>query len=293
MIDIDEFRKIKKTSIIALVVDDYLFNKLILKGGTCLELAHQINNRASRDIDFSIEKELDDKVLTEIIKIIENNFIEQFAKIGYYPFDIKIKNKPKYTPENIKMSGYALSFKLIGLKIWEANKDDITFLRNRAIILGEGDKKDFIIEISKYEYVQHKVITEIDGHKIYVYPPALIICEKLRALCQKMKEYRGRDNDTDLPRARDFYDIYVVNENLEKTDFKNEENRFMLAEVFKAKDVKLDLLLKLKDKYSIHNDDFKSVIQTEVKQKELPEIFDFYFSYTLKLINDLEEFWVK
>ena len=32
----------------------------------------------------------------------------------------------------------------------------------------------------------------------------MIICEKLRAICQKMKEYRNNPEDIDLPRARDF-----------------------------------------------------------------------------------------
>ena len=39
MIDANEFLKIKKLALISLVSDDILMDKLVLKGGTCLELA--------------------------------------------------------------------------------------------------------------------------------------------------------------------------------------------------------------------------------------------------------------
>lgn len=38
-------------------------NKLVLKGGTCLELAYQLNHRASKDIDFSIEDDFSEEEL--------------------------------------------------------------------------------------------------------------------------------------------------------------------------------------------------------------------------------------
>ena len=73
----------------------------------------------------------------------------------------------------------------------------------------------------------------------------MIICEKLRAICQKMKEYRNNPDDVDLPRARDFWDIYLIQENLPRVDFKLQENREILKRVFEAKDVDLNLFLNM------------------------------------------------
>lgn len=191
------------------------------------------------------------------------------------------------------MSGYSLSFKLISSDLYNKHRNNSQKLRANALCLGIGDKKDFVIEISKFEYIDNKKEYEIDGYKIFVYSPLLVICDKLRAICQKMKEYRNDFNNLDLPRARDFYDIYVVNHNLVGVDFKKPCNRLILQEVFNAKKVNLSLLSKIKDKRTVHEDDFKNVLQTDLNQKAKPAIFDYYFEYVLDLVEDLQEFWIK
>ena len=107
-----------------------------------------------------------------------------------------------------------------------------------------------------------------------------------------MKEYRNKPGDKDLPRARDFWDIYLVQENLPRVDFKLKENRDILKHVFEAKNVDLNLLLKLEEKRHIHEADFRNVQLTDAVNKRYPTQFDFYFEYVLDLIKDLEEFWI-
>ena len=104
--------------------------------------------------------------------------------------------------------------------------------------------------------------------------------------------------------ARDFYEKPVapeilretvarlVQENLQKADFKLQENREILKHVFDAKDVDMSLLLKLEEKRHIHENDFRNVQLTDAANKKYPTHFDFYFEYVLGLINDLEKFWV-
>lgn len=265
IVKLDLFNEIKETAIIALFNDDYLMNKLVLKGGSCIELAYNLHARSSKDIDFSMQGEFDNQALNEVTLKIETQYKKFFNNIGYYPFDFKLKNNPRYLPENIKMSGYALSFKLVSMENYNLYKNDLLKLRNNSIALGAGDKKDFIIEISKYEYCEQKELKEIGGHKVFVYSPMLIVFEKLRAICQKMKEYRNREEDLDLPRARDFYDIYLVDTELGPIDYKLEENRHILEKVFEAKDADLNLLSRVKDKRAIHSNDFQTVLQTDFR----------------------------
>lgn len=293
MIKLDLFKEIKETAIIALFNDDYLMDKLVLKGGSCIELAYNLHSRSSKDIDFSMEAEFDDKTLEEVTQKIETQYRKFFPDIGYYPFDFKLKNKPRYVADNIKMSGYGLSFKLITLEKYSLYKDDLSQLRSNSEPLGTGVKKDFVIEISKYEYCEQKEIKEIGGHKVYVYSPMLLVFEKLRAICQKMKEYRNREGDLDLPRARDFYDIFLLNTELGPIDYKSKENRDILKQVFDAKDVDLNLLSKVEEKRAIHENDFQTVLQTDFMSSKRIEIFDYYFEYVLGLIDEeLEKFWI-
>ena len=293
MLDKDEFLKIKKLILKSIVSNDILMNKLVLKGGSCLELAYKLHSRSSKDIDFSIKDEFSKEERGQILNNLPDNFNAVFKKEGYQAFDFSIKDKPTNLPEDIKMSGYSLKFKLITNELYEKYSQDIAQLRNRALSLGQSTKKDFVIDISKYEYVDTKEEKDIDEFKVFVYPPQMIVCEKLRAICQKMKEYRNNLGDVDLPRARDFYDIYLVQENLQKIDFKNPENREILKHVFEAKNVDLNLLSKIKEKRHIHEDDFRNVLLTDIVDKKHPEIFDYYFEYVLDMVADLEEFWVE
>lgn len=57
MVDINE---IKRCTLQAMMKDDLLMQGLVLKGGNALQLAYDITNRGSIDIDFSMENEFKD-----------------------------------------------------------------------------------------------------------------------------------------------------------------------------------------------------------------------------------------
>jgi predicted nucleotidyltransferase component of viral defense system len=52
--DLELLERLKKLTIIAMVSDDYLMEKLVLKGGNALDLFYGISPRASLDLDFSM-----------------------------------------------------------------------------------------------------------------------------------------------------------------------------------------------------------------------------------------------
>ncbi|GAH31066.1 unnamed protein product, partial [marine sediment metagenome] len=54
IMDIKLLDKIKKISIIALVSDDDLMDKLVLKGGNAINLIFNLSSRASIDIEFKL-----------------------------------------------------------------------------------------------------------------------------------------------------------------------------------------------------------------------------------------------
>ncbi|MBV6273821.1 hypothetical protein KVP09_13005 [Alcaligenaceae bacterium CGII-47] len=83
--------------------------------------------------------------------------------------------------------GYGFEFKLIDTALFNAYEVDLDKLRKHALNLGQGKK--FLIDVSRYEYTQHKQSMELDGYAIHVYSPEMIVCEKRRAMCQQMPEY--------------------------------------------------------------------------------------------------------
>ena len=152
--------------------------------------------------------------------------------------------------------------------------------------LGQGPK--FSIDISKHEYTAGKREFELDGFSIFVYTLEMIVCEKLRAICQQMPEYgpvvkRGRAGS---PRARDFIDIHTLM-TARQIDLTTKENRELLAQVFAAKRVRLSLLGEIGKYREFHRTNYNAVAAT-VKAGVILREFDFYVDFVLNLIKQLE-----
>ncbi|RKW40323.1 MAG: nucleotidyl transferase AbiEii/AbiGii toxin family protein, partial [Lautropia sp.] len=83
----DALQVIKQTALMAMFSDDELFDLLVLKGGNAMDLIHQTHARASVDLDFSLEDDLD---VDDVGPRIERVLRERFADKGYRAFDIQL-----------------------------------------------------------------------------------------------------------------------------------------------------------------------------------------------------------
>jgi hypothetical protein len=185
--------------------------------------------------------------------------------------------------------GYGVEFKLIEKATFEKFSTDIDGLRRNAVQLGQGTK--FLIDISKFEYTTGKQAWDLDGYRIFVYSPEMIVAEKLRAICQQMPEYGPvvKRNRAGSARARDFVDIHALV--TERTvDMGAEQNRSLLLHVFAAKRVPLPLLGLIGNYREFHRRDFPAVKDT-VKSGVSLEEFDFYFEFVLDLVGRLKPLW--
>lgn len=286
-------KDIRKLVILSLFSDDTLMEILSLKGGNAIELAHNLHSRASIDIDFSMEKDFIDYNLTpeEVLKKLKLQLDFQFNKYGLCVFDEKIIEKPKINiSRRYNWGGYNISFKFIEQELFETLKNDIDSLRRQASIVTENsNKRTFEIDISKYEYIDSSQLIELDDYTIRVYTPLMIVFEKLRAICQQTEEYKKKMLCTTSSRARDFYDIYMVSEELiPQSELINLKSIEILKAMFKVKDVPLSLLLQIKneDVYNLHSltyNTLKASVPGNVNLKE----FSFYYNYVLNLIEKL------
>lgn len=279
------FEDVRRLTITALFSDDLLLDQLVLKGGNAMSLVLQLSPRVSLDLDFSMANDFDD--LQAIQSRIERVLTGRFRTVGLVPFDVELTAKPS-TPSALPWwGGYELHFKLIEEARHRGYGSDRERLRREALVDSPKQVKTFAVDFSKCEYTAGKVLRDLDDFTIYVYPASMIAVEKLRALCQQIEQY-GPTGRTKRPRARDFFDIYVI---MTKTGFRfdSAESRVLIEAIFSAKEVPIALLSVLPQQRDFHRDDWPNVRATVAE--ELQE-FDYYFDFLLDAIELLKPFGV-
>jgi predicted nucleotidyltransferase component of viral defense system len=280
-----ELEHIKKTAVVAMFADDELMDLLVLKGGNAMDLVHQMNSRASIDLDFSTGDDLD---FEQTLPKVQAALVRTFEAEGYKAFDIKMTSRPGKMPDDLAAfwGGYLVEFKLIKTARAEELGRDLIRMRREAIMLGEGPK--FTMDISRHEYTADKQEHELLGYMIYVYSPQMIVCEKLRAICQQMPDYaeviqrKGLGNQ----RARDFIDIEALVKKFD-IDIRTDDAQAMVRQMFELKRVPLALLGKIESTHDVHAlgyDEVKAAMKPGVKLED----FDYYFNFVVDLCRGLE-----
>ena len=269
------FIDIRRRIIVALFSDDTLFDQLVLKGGNAISLIYGLGNRASLDLDFSIENDFNDVENSKrrIFTVLE----EKFGEIGFTVFDKKFVPRPQREKPNMgqQWGGYQLEFKLIETSKEKNLVGDLEAIRRNALVVGPDQMRCFTVDLSKYEYCTGKVEKELDNYTIYVYTPEMIVVEKLRAICQQMPAYEL--NTSQRARARDFYDIHLLVA-AEGIDLTTDRNVNLIKDIFLAKQVPIHLLRNIEEQYERHRLDWPAVKDSvSVSLND----FDFYFNFVL------------
>jgi len=222
---------------------------------------------------------------------IEATLVRTFREGGFEIFDFRMVEKPDTLSDDMKhfWGGYGAEFKLVTAADHATHKGDIDALRKRAINLGQGTR--FLIDISRFEFVEGKQLHEVDGTVIYVYSPAMIVAEKLRAICQQMPEYGPivRRSRAGAERARDFVDIHVLVNGL-GIDLLHARNQRILRSMFAAKKVPLRFLGKIRHTYDFHVAGAAAVKDTVAPDFDLKD-FRVYFDYVVALVDRLKPLW--
>ena len=290
----EKVERIKRLALIAMVSDDSLMNRLVLKGGNAMDLILGVGDRASKDLDFSMSGELSAEEIEGFREKVERLLHGAFAPEGFTVIDVNFSVAPpseKATdPALFFWGGYQIDFKVIETSRAKELQGDLARLRNEAFVLGESGSSKFSIEISKFEYCEQKEVAEIEGYRIYVYSPAMIVAEKLRAICQKTDEYAEIiRTKSQGQRARDFFDIHVLLERF-KIELVSPENLALVRSVFEAKKVPLHLLSRINSYKERHRPGFESVRATVKAGAKLKD-FDYYFNYVVGKAAGLHSLW--
>lgn len=281
------FEQIRRTTLVALAADNDLHHELYLKGGNALALVYKSTDRASLDLDFSLENDFEDLDTTKLQ--IKKALSKDFSPLGYRVFDVKLISKPSDTRQGPidGWGGYDLTFKLIDEDRAQEIGDDLSTMQREAIAVNPSNSPKMEIDISRCEYIKMSTVVVVDDVEVQVYKPEAIIYEKLRAICQQMKLYSHRSKKK--PRARDFYDIYATLKDQPELELLTPLHLRHARGIFEAKDVNPSLLLDIESYYEFHFQDWASVTQT-VGAESLQD-FRVYFDMVKELAIDLHAKW--
>lgn len=280
--------KIKRLVIIALVADDELMEKLVLKGGNAISIAYEVGNRGSADLDFSMADDFED--LEATFATIERSLVTVFAEEGLHAFDVRWQQRPRKLAEHLKAfwGGYLLEFKLTPVAQARQHADDLAGLRRNSLTFDAQQNRKFTVDISPFEYCELKVEKTLNGYTYYVYPPQLVVFEKLRAICQQIPAYGEIvGGHKSVGRARDFYDIYTLAHEF-TIDSTSEAALDALRQVFGAKRVPEAYLATIAAYRDLHRADYKSVEANVTAGTQLLG-FDAYFDYVITHFSRLLE----
>ena len=279
--------EIRKQTILALFSDDFLYKRLVLKGGNAIHFVHQLALRSSLDLDFSMAGDFEN--IEEARQHLFSTLKKHFAAMGFVIFDETLTPKPKIdgVDERPWWGGYELRFKLIAREKFIKLQDRPQKMRIDALPVGPKQQRNFSIDFSKYEYTGAKINIALGEYTIPVYTLEMIAIEKLRAICQQMPEY-GIEGPR-AQRARDFYDIHLIISE-RGINLGSEANLVLTRNVFEAKLVPLALLRKIADFREFHRGDWPAVLDAVGGEAQS---YDFYFDFVLSEVQKLESLWVK
>lgn len=277
--------EIRKRILTAVASDDLLMELLVLKGGNALELVHRIGERASLDLDFSMEGDVEDT--TDLNVRLERAVRDRLDAAGFVVFDWRFGPRPTTLPigRDGRWGGYRAEFKLLPKELHRQLNGDLEAMRRRASEAGPDHQRVFMIDISKFEFCRGNMIADVDHFTCRVYTPSMIAAEKLRAICQQMPEYPQRRNPA--PRPRDYYDIHAIATHA-RVQLVDELD--LVRNMFGAKDVACSLIRFIgRDRErSFHQQGWDAVVQA-VRGEVKP--FDFYFDFLAAEALKLHPLW--
>ena len=184
----------------------------------------------------------------------------------------------------------ASNSRLLNKATYDEFSTDLAQLRRNALLLGQGT--NFLIDISKFEYTAGKLPQYMDGYRIFVYSPEMIVAEKLRAICQQMPEYNRivKRNRPGGIRARDFVDIQtVVTAQHNRREHRNKSLAYQ-PRVCGQKGAAFTPR-RHRELSRISPTRGLSAVRDAAKPGVVLKEFDFYFDFVLGLVDSLKTLW--
>lgn len=245
----------------------------------------------SHALDFSLDGDFES--LEWACRRIQRVLTDTFKTEGLVVIDLRMEPVPPIGPDDVLgefWGGYTLKFKVIAQGDFDRLASRPDRRSAQAIVVGPRDSTTFCVDFRRHEYVVGKTTADVEGYTVYVYSPLMIACEKVRAICQQMPEYRRIVMSSHAaPRARDFFDIHQML-TVFGVSFSSHDTWSTLVEMFRVKRVPLYLLGKISESREFHRENFRSVQDTVPTGFPLQKI-DRYVESLVEQLRPLQARW--
>ena len=139
------------------------------------------------NLDFSMQSDFQDFAVYE--NKIKQTLDKTFNEEGYKIIDFKFKKKPQICGEDLMefWGGYSIDFKVIDKQTYFTIRVIFQNCVYSQMILIRNTKKILQLILVNLNIVQARNLDYVDGLKIYVYSPEMIIFEKIKLFVSKQK----------------------------------------------------------------------------------------------------------
>ena len=160
-----DLRQIRRALLTAVASDDLLYEQLVFKGGNALELIHKIGERASLDLDFSMEGDVANAA--DLDARLHRAVSDRLDSLGFLVFDWKFGPRPNTPREGLaRWGGYRAEFKVIERDLARSLADDLNALRRQSVELGPERQRVFQMDISKFEFCRGSATVDVDHYRL-------------------------------------------------------------------------------------------------------------------------------
>lgn len=281
---------LRREIICAIAEDRRICKVLVLKGGNALALVHELGERSSLDLDYSVtESEFEEEEFGASIRgALENRLTQHGLKV----FDWKFLRRPSCPSPNrpLGWGGFRGEFKVVEETVWQKHGGNVDKLRNIAwgVAPGGGSGRVFKLDLSCNEWTEGAEVIQVEDIDVLVYSLPLMAAEKLRALCQQMQEYPFVN--TPRPRPRDYFDLHAI-VTAGGVNFNSVAFGVTVGKVFVAKEVELSLLDHLPKYRNYHMSAWASVVDSI--PVESSRDFAAYADFLEREVAKLKTLWNK
>lgn len=292
----DEFERFRIWTIEALTAEQWLYERLVLKGGFAIGFAGVEPVRYSHDLDFSMDiREEDDRSRDALEARIAPLLSQRFREERYELIELRISDRPPIRADSTLAAfwaGFSVEFKLVTIADFQTWMGKPVALRKRAVVVRRGGGRKIEVDLSMGEHCEGKALQQIGATTVYVYTAQMIVAEKIRAICQQMDEYAEIVNRPGQrgERGRDFFDIHHI-ATARKIDMASDAFWETLSAMLRAKRVPQRLLGEISSNRERHRSSFdQKVLATLDADVPVPD-FDRCVDFLVDALKPLERRW--
>ncbi|QPW46699.1 nucleotidyl transferase AbiEii/AbiGii toxin family protein [Bacillus thuringiensis] len=300
-----QIQHFQNLSLCAILSSDIFADKIVLTGGSVLNLVYNVHNRVSVDLDLSLESPILPHEYVRLETELDHNFEEAFSKENYKVLNSRLEIRSlnlhnKFSSENLfdpKEILYKYAFQLMDLNEYKeicnhpGSTKEQKEVRCRDNIIALPNKKKFFEIDFKWEGpILEKQEYEINNYTLKVPSPYILLCKKMIGILAHSPNIGDTPEKFKRARAQDFFDIHslIASQMIHLQDLLQPNNLKIFQTMLTEKNIETSSLKDLKKHREFHQNNFADSVRN--MSLFLLGNFKYYFDFIIHLIDYMYPF---